>query len=42
MDLTETGWEVVERIHLAHDRDKWRVFVHTVMNIRVHKKRAIS
>jgi hypothetical protein len=24
------GW-----IHLTHDRDQWRVFVHTVMNLRV-------
>jgi len=24
MDLKEIGWEVVEWIHLAQDRDQWR------------------
>jgi hypothetical protein len=34
MDLTETGWEVVDWIHLVQDRDKWRDFVNMVMSIR--------
>jgi hypothetical protein len=41
MDLTdvqETGWEDVDGMHLAQDRDKWLVFVNTVMNLRVPKK----
>jgi hypothetical protein len=35
MDLREVGWEVVDWIHLAQDRDKWRVVVNTVMNLMV-------
>jgi hypothetical protein len=36
MDLREIGWEGgVEWIQLAQDRDKWRVLVNTVMNLRV-------
>jgi hypothetical protein len=35
MDVRERGWEVVNWIHLAHDRDKWRDVVKTVMNLRV-------
>jgi hypothetical protein len=34
MDLTEIGWEGVDWIHLAQDRDQWRVIVNTVMNFR--------
>jgi hypothetical protein len=34
-DLREVGWEVVNWIHLAHDRDQWRDVVNTVMNLRV-------
>jgi hypothetical protein len=32
---SETGWEAVGWIHLAQDRDQWRVLVNTVMNLRV-------
>jgi hypothetical protein len=35
MDLGETGWEGVEWIHLAQDRDRWRVLANAVMNLRV-------
>jgi hypothetical protein len=35
MDLTEMGWECVDCMHLAQDTDQWRVFVNTVMNLRV-------
>jgi hypothetical protein len=35
MDLKETGWESVEWIHLAQDRDRWLKVVNTVMNLRV-------
>jgi hypothetical protein len=35
MDLRETGWEDVEWIHLAQDRDQWWALVNTVMNLRV-------
>jgi hypothetical protein len=35
MDLRETGWGSVEWFQLAHDRDRWRALVNTVMNLRV-------
>jgi superfamily II RNA helicase len=35
MDLRETGWVCMDWIHLVQDRDDWRVFVNTVMNLRV-------
>jgi hypothetical protein len=35
MDLREIGWEGVNWIHLAQDRDQWRALVNTVMNIPV-------
>jgi hypothetical protein len=35
MDLGEIGWECVEWIHLAQDRDRWRAVVNAVMNLRV-------
>jgi hypothetical protein len=34
-DLKETGWECMDWIHLAQDRDQWRAVVNTVMNLRV-------
>jgi hypothetical protein len=35
MDLREKGWEGVDWIHLAQDRDQWRDVMNTVMNLRV-------
>jgi hypothetical protein len=35
MDLREIGWGSVEWIHLAQDRDHWRVLVNAVMNLQV-------
>jgi hypothetical protein len=35
MDLREIGFEDVDWIHLAQDRDRWRSLVNTVMNLRV-------
>jgi hypothetical protein len=35
MDLRETGWEVVDWIHLAQDGDQWRDVVKTVMNLGI-------
>jgi hypothetical protein len=35
MDLKDVGWEGVEWIHLAQDRDCWRAVVNAVMNLRV-------
>jgi hypothetical protein len=35
VDLRVIGWGGVEWIHLAQDRDRWRVVVNAVMNCRV-------
>jgi hypothetical protein len=35
MDLREIEWDGVDWIDLAEDRDQWRAFVRTVMNVRV-------
>jgi hypothetical protein len=34
VDLREIGWDVVDSIDLAQDRDQWRAQVNTVMNLR--------
>jgi hypothetical protein len=35
IDLTEIGWDGVDWIDLAQDRDQWRALLNTVMNLRV-------
>jgi hypothetical protein len=35
MYLREIGWNGMDWIDLAQDRDQWRAFVNTVMNLRV-------
>jgi hypothetical protein len=35
MDLREIGWDGVDWIDLAQDRDQWRALVNTVMNLQV-------
>jgi hypothetical protein len=35
MYIWEIGWEGVDWIHLAQDRDQWRAFVNTLMYPRV-------
>jgi hypothetical protein len=35
MDLREIGWDGMDWIDLAQDRDQWRTLVNTVMNLRV-------
>jgi len=40
-DLKETGWEDVDWMQLAQDRDKWRYLVNKVMKIRFYKRRRI-
>jgi hypothetical protein len=35
VDLTEIGWEGVELIHLAQDRDKWQAVVNMVRYLQV-------
>jgi len=41
MFLREIGWEGVAYIHLAQNKEQWRAFVNTVMNIRVRKRPGI-
>jgi hypothetical protein len=35
MDLREIGWNGMDWIDLAQDREQWRALVITVMNLRV-------
>jgi hypothetical protein len=35
MDLREIGWDGMDWIELAQDRDQWRALVNTVMNLKM-------
>jgi hypothetical protein len=35
IDIGEIGWDGVDWVNLAADRDTWRALVNTVMNLRV-------
>jgi hypothetical protein len=35
MDLREIGWDGMDWIDLAQNRDQWKALVNTVMNLRV-------
>jgi hypothetical protein len=35
MDLREIGWDEVDWIDMAQDRDQWRAMGNTVLNLRV-------
>jgi hypothetical protein len=35
MDLREIGWDSMDWIELAQDRDQWRAFANTEMNLLV-------
>jgi len=35
LDRRKIGWECVEWMHLAEDRDQWRALVNTIMNLQV-------
>jgi hypothetical protein len=35
MDLREIGWDDVDWIDMAQDRNQWRGLVNTVLNLRV-------
>jgi hypothetical protein len=35
MDLREIGWDGVDWIDMAQDRDQWKTLVNTVLNLRV-------
>jgi hypothetical protein len=42
MDLKEVGWESMDWIYLAQDRDRWRALVNAVIYFWFHKMRGIS
>jgi hypothetical protein len=42
VDLREIRWEVVDRMHLAQDRDQWRAVGNMAMNLGFHKRWIIS
>jgi hypothetical protein len=35
MDLREIGWDGVDLFDVAQDRERWRVLMKTVLNLRV-------
>jgi hypothetical protein len=35
MDLREIGWDYMDWIDLAQDRNQWRAVVNAVMNLRI-------
>jgi hypothetical protein len=35
IDLRDIGWEGMDWIDLAQDRDQWRALMNAVMNLRV-------
>jgi len=35
LDLQEVGCGAMDRIDMAHDRDRWQALVNEVMNLRV-------
>jgi hypothetical protein len=35
IDLREKGWDGMDWIDLAQDRDQWRALMNAVMNLRV-------
>jgi hypothetical protein len=37
IDLGEIGWDGMDWIDPAQDKDQWRAVVNTVLNLRFHK-----
>jgi hypothetical protein len=35
IDLREIGWDGIDWIDVAQDRDQWKALVNTVMHLRV-------
>jgi hypothetical protein len=38
MDLREIGWDGVDWIDMAQDRDQWKALVNTVLSLRGYKE----
>jgi len=38
MELRKVGWESVDWIPLAQDKEEWQAVVNTVMNLRIPRK----
>jgi hypothetical protein len=41
-DPREIGWEDMDWMGKAQDRDQWWALVNTAMNLQIHKRRRIS
>jgi hypothetical protein len=41
MDVKDKGWNEMDEIHLALDRDKWLALMSTVINFLVLQKREV-
>jgi hypothetical protein len=41
MEIRKIEWELVDRFHLAQNRDQWRALVNTAMNLWVSQKAGI-
>jgi hypothetical protein len=37
LERREIGWDGVDWIDMAEDRDQWRALVNTVLNVRFHE-----
>jgi hypothetical protein len=42
MGVRETGWEGVDWMHLAQDRDQWQALMNTVMTDYIHLERVCT
>jgi hypothetical protein len=42
MELRDIGWDGMDWIDVAEDRDQWRALVNTVLNLRVAAQLAAS
>jgi hypothetical protein len=40
--VSQTGWKVVDWMHVTQDKDQLRALVNTVMNLQVLKRRGTT